>query len=135
MPNSSDASAGFVDYYEVLGIEPTAEISEIRRAYILKAKRHHPDAGGSPEMMRQLNRAYKTLKDTTSKASYDLLHGFKVGSTKPGDYRYGDGREINEVSDMKDEEIDSFLDSLLVEYRDGAPKTKQGVRQWLKNWI
>lgn len=135
MPKSRDASQQFVDYYEVLGVEPTAEIHEIRRAYIIQAKEHHPDAGGSIDAMKQLNTAYKTLKDTTAKGAYDLLHNFHTGSTSPSDYRYGDGREVNDVSDMKDEEIDSFLDSLLVEYRDGAPKSKPSLRQWLKNWI
>lgn len=132
---SSSESAEFIDFYKVLGVQPTAGLREIRRAYILKAKRHHPDAGGSIEKMRRLNTAYKTLKDTKAKAAYDMLHGFHTGATSPSDYRYSDGREVRSVTDMRDEEIDSFLDSLLAEYRDGPPKAKQGLREWFKKFV
>lgn len=132
---SSSKSADFVDYYDVLGVSPTAELHEIRRAYIIKAKQYHPDAGGSIDMMRSLNAAYKTLRDSASKAAYDVLHGFHTGATSQAGYRYADGREVNSVTDMSDKEIDSFLDSLLAEYRNGPPKTKQSLRQRLKNLL
>lgn len=125
-------SSEFVDYYAVLGVKPTAEISEIRKAYIISAKRHHPDAGGSTEVMQSLNQAYRTLTSSTSKAAYDMLHSFHTGAAQPSDYRYDDGREVNNVTDMGDEEIDAFLDNLFDEYRNGPPKTKQGVRDWFK---
>jgi curved DNA-binding protein CbpA len=132
---SSAENTTFVDFYEVLGVQPNAEMSEIRRAYILKAKEHHPDAGGSVEMMRKLNTAYKTLKDSTAKAAYDMLHGFHTGTTTPSDYRYNDGREVRDVSDMDDQEIDAFLDSLLAEYRNGPSKEKQSITERLKNYL
>lgn len=132
---SSSSSAEFVDYYDVLGVEPTAQIQEIRRAYIIKAKQHHPDAGGSIEAMQRLNTAYKTLKSSTAKAAYDMLHSFHVGSTSPGDYRYADGREVKDVTDMSDAEIDSFLDNLFTEYRNGPPKPEQSAWQRIKKII
>ncbi|HSH18581.1 MAG TPA: DnaJ domain-containing protein [Candidatus Saccharimonadales bacterium] len=132
---SSPTGRDFVDYYELLGLHPTAEIADIRRAYILKAKQHHPDAGGSTEDMQQLNSAYKTLISPTGKAAYDMLHSFHTGSTQPGEYRYGNGREVHAVDDMTDEEIDAFMDHLYAEYRNGPPKTKQGVRQWFKKLL
>jgi curved DNA-binding protein CbpA len=135
MSMSDKASGGFIDYYAVLGVSPSAELHEIRRAYILKAKQHHPDAGGSSDIMRNMNRAYRTLKDSSKKAAYDLLHSFQTGSTTSNDYRYGDGRQIQGVNDMKDDEIDSFLDSLLEEYSDGVPKAKPNLKQWFKNII
>jgi curved DNA-binding protein CbpA len=126
----------FVDYYKLLGLGPTAEIPEIRRAYIRKAKQHHPDAGGSTEMMRELNHAYKTLTSSSSKAAYDLLHSFHSGTTKPSDYRYSDNREVNDVTDMTDDEIDGFLDNLFAEYRNGPPKSETPKKQWFKKlWL
>jgi curved DNA-binding protein len=132
---STSGSADFVDYYELLGVRPTAEFHEIRRAYILNAKQYHPDAGGSTVTMQLLNSAYKTLTSSTAKAAYDMLHGFHTGSTAPSDYRYNDGREVNDVTDMTDAEIDTFLDVLLSEYRNEPPKPKQGVRQWLNKFF
>jgi curved DNA-binding protein CbpA len=127
------SGSDFIDYYKLLKVHPTAEISEIRQAYIVMAKKHHPDAGGSTDKMKQLNKAYKTLMSSTAKASYDMLHSFHTGTTKPSDYRYHDGREVNDVTDMTDSEIDSFLDGVLNEYRDGPSKEQSGLRQWLKN--
>lgn len=122
----------FVDYYELLGVKPTTDIPQIRKAYLLKAKEHHPDAGGSTETMQQLNKAYKTLTSSTAKAAYDMLHSFHTGETQPGDYKYSDGREVKDVTDMTDDEVDAFLDNLFKEYRSGPPKEKQGVRDWFK---
>ena len=36
-----------LNYYRILGLEPDADTSEIRRAFRVLAKRHHPDEGGS----------------------------------------------------------------------------------------
>jgi curved DNA-binding protein CbpA len=129
---SGNEKADFVDYYEVLGVLPNAEIAEIRRVYISKAKEHHPDAGGSTEKMQKLNSAYKTLSSTSSKAAYDMLHSFHTGHAEPSEYRYDDGRDAGDIDDMSDQEIDAFLDNLFTEYRNGPPKTQQGVRQWFK---
>jgi curved DNA-binding protein CbpA len=124
---------GFIDYYQLLGLSPAAEIPEIRRAYIKKAKKQHPDAGGSTESMRELNRAYKTLASSSSKAAYDMMHSFQSGTTKPSDYKYTDGRKVNDITDMNDEEIDAFLDNLLFnEYRDGVPKEGRAKTHWFK---
>lgn len=86
-------------------------------------------------MMQRLNTAYKTLKSSTGKAAYDMLHGFHTGSTSPGDYHYSDGRQVNGVTDMADDEIDAFLNNLLAEYRDGPPAEKHGLGHWLKTYL
>lgn len=125
MDNSANST--FIDYYALLGVEPDAEIDEIRRAYLFLAKQNHPDAGGSVEMMQSINAAYRTLTSTSAKAAYDMLHSFHVDSESPGTYRYENGREVANVSDLKDDEIDVFLDTLFEEYRNGPPKEKQGI--------
>jgi len=33
----------FVDYYKMLGLEPSANSIQIRQAFIHKAKQNHPD--------------------------------------------------------------------------------------------
>lgn len=125
-------SAGFVDYYELLGVHPSAETTEIRRAYILKAKEYHPDAGGSAKIMRLLNKAYKTLRDSSEKAAYDMLHSFHTGSAMPGEYNYNDNITGRTAAAADSDAVDAFLDTLLEEYRNGPPKPRQGVRQWFK---
>ncbi len=59
-------------HYEVLGVRSTAPTSEVRRAYVTLARRHHPDrAGGDDEAMRAINDAWTTLRDPDRRARYD----------------------------------------------------------------
>jgi curved DNA-binding protein CbpA len=125
-------NAKFVDYYTLLGVEPTADREEIRRAYIAHAKQHHPDTGGSTGSMQMLNTAYTTLTSTSAKAAYDLLHSLHTGTTQPHDYRYTDKRKVRGVNNMSDEEVDVFLDTLFAQYRSRPTKTRQTVGTWLK---
>lgn len=57
--------------YEVLGVKPTASSTEIKTAYYIKAKKHHPDVGGNPETFKTIKLAYDTLTDPAKKALYD----------------------------------------------------------------
>jgi len=42
-----------MNLYEVLGVPPTADEREIKRAYREKSKTTHPDQGGSDEAFRK----------------------------------------------------------------------------------
>lgn len=61
----------FKDYYDLLGVEKFADISEIHRAYWKKAYRCHPDRGGNNEAMAQVAEAWETLSDPSKRARYD----------------------------------------------------------------
>lgn len=50
------------DPYEVLGVRSDAELEDIEAVYRSKAKRAHPDAGGSNEAMKELNDAMERIK-------------------------------------------------------------------------
>jgi hypothetical protein len=63
------------DYYRILGVASTADAAAIKRAYRTRAKAVHPDAGGSPESMEQLNEAYRVLSDPFERLQYDRQHG------------------------------------------------------------
>ena len=53
-----------LDPRTVLGVGPRASLDEIREAYHLKSKKHHPDAGGDEWAFRMVARAYEVLKAT-----------------------------------------------------------------------
>ncbi len=63
------------DHYATLGLDRRCTLAEIRKAYRLLAKRHHPDVNsGSHEAAqrtRELNAAYEILSDPARRRAYD----------------------------------------------------------------
>ena len=59
------------DPYEILGVEKTADKAEISRAYKRKAKKAHPDTGGSSEEMAKLSSAHLVLSDPVRRKRFD----------------------------------------------------------------
>jgi curved DNA-binding protein CbpA len=60
--------------YELLQVEPSAELSEIRTAYRRLILQRHPGrnpGADAQEMTQRLNQAYATLRDPARRAAYD----------------------------------------------------------------
>jgi hypothetical protein len=73
-----------VTHYEALGVSSTASTEEIKRAYRVQARRHHPDVSGTDDAaMQALNQAWATLGDPARRREYDRALGIGVmnGST------------------------------------------------------
>jgi len=76
-----DSLAG-MDHYQVLGVEPGAPVSAIKKAYYKLAKKYHPDIHfrTSEEGLKdklttifdRINKAYEVLGDEGKRAEYDL---------------------------------------------------------------
>lgn len=62
------------DYYELLQINPKADVDTIHRVYRFQAQRFHPDnkETGNEATFRLLSKAYHTLSDPEHRAGYDL---------------------------------------------------------------
>ncbi|MBP9852408.1 DnaJ domain-containing protein [Candidatus Saccharibacteria bacterium] len=112
----------FVDYYALLGTELSATGAEVRRSYMRHAKALHPDLdGGDAEKMQQLNQAYQTLKDDSKRRAYDLMHQAETG-TEMLRYRYeADGENNALISNLTDDEVDDFLNSVVSDFRAENP--------------
>lgn len=63
------------DYYDVLGVERTANDREISRAYRKLAIKYHPDSNPGDEnatlLFKEAAEAYEVLSDTNKRAAYD----------------------------------------------------------------
>jgi len=57
--------------YSVLNVSKDASASEIKKAYMLLAKKEHPDKGGDPEKFKMISKAYEILSDPEKRALYD----------------------------------------------------------------
>ena len=50
------------DPYEILKVNPNAKLEDIKKAYRELVKIHHPDKGGDPKIMLEINSAWEILK-------------------------------------------------------------------------
>lgn len=64
------------DYYEVLGVERTSSVDQIKDAYRTLAMQYHPDRNKSPEAeekFKEISEAYAVLSDPEKRRQYDTL--------------------------------------------------------------
>ena len=67
-----------MNYYETLGLNPSANLQEIKKAYRRLSIKHHPDkTGGDATIFKALSEAYKILGDEEKRREYDRIRQSK----------------------------------------------------------
>ena len=96
------------DYYEVLGLDKSADADAIKRAYRQLAKKYHPDLNpGNAEAeksFKEVNEAYSVLSDADKKAKYDQFGhaAFDPTAGAGGGYGGGFGGGFGDFGDFGD---------------------------------
>lgn len=83
------------DYYALLGVDRTADLPTIRKAYKKLALKFHPDknmAPGADEAFKLISKAFTVLSDENSRTRYDSF-----GASQASHFR-SDQPEFSEVS-------------------------------------
>lgn len=71
------------DYYAVLGVDRSADETEIKKAFRKLAQKHHPDKpDGDEAKFKELSEAYTVLSDSAKRKQYDTYG--QAGPGAPG---------------------------------------------------
>lgn len=90
--------------YEILEVDPKATEQQIRSSYKKLVLKHHPDKGGDPDKIKEINLAYEILSNSEKRELYDRygLEGVRNGGGGGGggfedlfDILGGGGRKKN----------------------------------------
>ncbi|MBQ1982528.1 MAG: molecular chaperone DnaJ [Clostridia bacterium] len=94
------------DYYEILGLDKSADADTIKRAYRQLAKKYHPDLNpGDAEAeknFKEVNEAYSILSDAEKKAKYDQFGHAAFDPTAGGYGGSGFGGGFGDFGDLGD---------------------------------
>ncbi len=88
------------DYYEILGVERSATVEEIKKAYRKKAIEHHPDKNpgdkDAEEKFKEAAEAYDVLSDAQKRQRYDQFGHAGVGGASGGG-GFGGGMSMEDI--------------------------------------
>ena len=93
------------DYYEILGVERSADDGALKASFRKLAMEHHPDRNGGCEeaegRFKEINEAYSILSDPQKRAAYDRFG--HAGVNGQGGFGGGQNGQFHDVHDIFNE--------------------------------
>lgn len=116
------------DHYAMLGLDRRCTVEQVRAAYRVLSKRHHPDLNpGSPEAVtraQELNAAYEILSDTDRRRAYDRDLSAKSASAAASTRR--SGKTERNISQDVHLRLEEFFRGASLEVRVNDPANPNG---------
>jgi len=92
-------STAYKDYYDILGVEKSADAKQLKKAYRKLAREFHPDVNkdpGAEDRFKEIAEAYEVLGDDEKREQYDAVgRGYSAGQEfrPPPGWEHGAGTE------------------------------------------
>ena len=122
--------------YTILGVSKSASNEEIRKAYQVKAKELHPDAGGDAEAFSELNDAYTLLSDPVRRARLNRSEPFLALFAQEGvDERSVWGMvdaTLKDVLEALPMNFEGYINSIVSENLSREDSTLRNLRSQIK---
>jgi curved DNA-binding protein len=112
----------FIDYYDVLQVDPDCDAKTLESAYHYLAKMYHPDHSATSDTTKfnEVVEAYKILRNAELRAEYDLRYAEANKRERFAFHSLNDG-EIDEKDALNDAEVHArILTSLYKRRREHA---------------
>ncbi len=126
------------EYYDVLGLDPSATADEIKSSYRRLARKYHPDlnAGNklSEQKFKDITEAYDVLGSPEKRRKFDLINGYNIKpkqSNAPKQPSYQAKRDAKQAysQQKKEEDKPKEFSSVFSEFMDGIFSTPKDKKQ------
>ena len=122
--------ANLPDYYSTLGLDRCCTLAQIRNAYRVLAKQHHPDLNGATAeasaRTRELNEAHEALSDPERRRAYDRALDEK-SRNRPSAHRARIERNISHDVHLR---IDELLGGAFLDVQITDPANPEGAESY-----
>ena len=119
-----------INHYATLGLDRDCAASQIRAAYRLLAKQHHPDLNPNSSVAvartQALNTAYETLNDPERRAAYDR----ELEAAEKSDTPKRSAKSQRNISQNVSLRLEDFLSGTTREVRVNDPANPAGIETY-----